>query len=274
MRYIRIAAVVIFILSFALNAGAYAWDKVTEDTTPPEITCEEDTLQVRVDCEEEELLEGLKARDDRDGDLTDQIIVAEMSHFIEKGVCSVKYVVFDSDHNWSEYTRTIEYTDYESPRFSMTQPQVYVQGEDIRFLDSIKASDVLEGDISNKIRVVSSDVDNYTPGTYPVQLEVTNSLGDTTSLDMNVTILDHEVSGPEIILTKYLEYVNKGGSFDPEKYISEVIDLYGEELEDPEVTISGKVNTKKPGTYQVVYKVSDENTETQGQTCLTVVVTE
>lgn len=274
MRYLRIAAVVIFVFSFVLNAGASIWDRMYKDDSAPVITCDQDDLEVRVDCLEEELLAGLKASDEKDGDLTHKIMIAETSRFVEQGVCNVKYVVFDSDHNGAEFTRRVRYTDYESPRFSIVEPLVYVQGETAGYLDSIRASDLLEGDISEKIKIVSSEVDNHTPGTYPVELEVTNSLGDTSTLRTKVVILEHSSNGPEIELSGYLVYVEKGGKFDARRYISSVTDRDGEEIADPDIEVFGKVNTKEPGEYYLVYSVKDEETGAEGENYLTVVVTE
>lgn len=274
MRYIRIAAVIIFVFSFVLNAGATVWDRMYADDSRPVITCEQDYLEVRVDCLEEDLLAGMTAFDEKDGDLTDKIMIAEISRFVEPGVCNVKYVVFDSDHNGTEFTRQIRYVDYESPRFSITEPLVYVQGETADYLDSIKASDLLEGDISEKIKIVSSEVDNHTAGTYPIELEVMNSLGDTASLRTKVVILEHSSNGPEIALSRYLVYAKKGDKFDALQYVSSVIDRNGEEIQSPDIEVFGRVDTKKEGEYHLVYSVKDEEAGTEGKTYLTVVVTE
>lgn len=274
MRYLKITAISIFILSFILNVGAFVWNGMNSDDSMPVITCDEDYLEVRSDCDQKEFLNGLKAYDEKDGDLTDQIMIAEMSRFVEKGVCNVKYVVFDSDQHGAEYTRQVRYTDYESPRFSIVKPLVYVQGETVGFLDSIKASDLLEGDISEKIRIVSNEVDNHTPGTYAVELEVTNSLGDAASLKTKVVILEHSSNGPEIALSRYLVYVKKGSKFNAREYISSVTAYDGSSMKASDVEVFGKVDTKKAGEYYLVYSAEDEATGTEGETYLTVVVTE
>lgn len=274
MRTIRIAAIVLLILSFVLNAGASIWGRMSTDSSVPEIVCEKDELEIQVDCLEEDLLAGMKAYDEKDGDLTDRIMIAERSRFVEPGVSNVRYVVFDSDHNGAEYIRKVRYVDYQPPRFSIAAPLVYVQGETASYLDSIMASDLLDGDITEKIRVVSSEVDNHVPGTYPVELEVTNSLGDTSTLRTKVVILEHSSDGPEIALNRYLVYIQKGQKFAPDKYISSVTDWNGEKIKSPDVKVFGKVDTGNTGEYYLVYSVTDEDAGTKGEAYLTVVVTE
>ena len=79
-------------------------------------------LEVSVDAGEEELLQGISAWDNRDGDLTSEIMVDHISTLVSDNTAKITYVVFDRSDNASKLTRTIAYTDYETPKFSLTQP--------------------------------------------------------------------------------------------------------------------------------------------------------
>ena len=96
--------------------------KQEEDPTIPVMTSDRDTLEVSVHYENDDLLEGLKASDEKDGDLTDHILVGEFSQFIEKGLCNLSYVVFDSSNQAATLTRRVYFTDYESPKLTLKSP--------------------------------------------------------------------------------------------------------------------------------------------------------
>ena len=80
-----------------------------EDPTKPVITNETGELEISTSYEESDLLEGLKAQDEKDGDLTDQIMVGNFSQFIEPGVCNLSYVVFDSSNQAATLTRRVKF---------------------------------------------------------------------------------------------------------------------------------------------------------------------
>lgn len=123
MRILKIATVVIFVASLCFSAWAgYQYSK-NLDIEGPVLTSSVKTLELSVADGQQALLQGLKAEDSIDGDLTDQIVVASVSHFIEKGTVNVKYVVFDSHNNAASLTRQVHYTDYRSPNFLWKKPR-------------------------------------------------------------------------------------------------------------------------------------------------------
>lgn len=188
MRYIRVITIALFVLTL----GAYIVSSVifnkNEDSVSPEIKANSGEIQVSVKDGKDSLLQGLTASDDKDGDLTDKIIIGKKSKFIEKGVCYVTYLVFDKHNNVGQYTRKVTYTDYTSPEFKIVKPLVYGIGEKVQVLDRITAVDCIEGDISDKIKIVSSNVDNTQVGTYKIGVEASNRFGDTVTSQLTVKI--------------------------------------------------------------------------------------
>ena len=272
MRYLRWTAVIVFILSFALSCVVNIQYNAEQDTNPPTITSDTEELEVSVESDQDALLQGLTAHDEKDGDLTDKILVASISRFLEPGTVRVKYVVFDSNHNAATYTRKVRYTDYVPPRFSLQSPLVYTRGQNIRYLNYITAKDVLDGDITDRIKVKASNVSNYTPGTYPVLLEVANSRGDTVQVELNVVVLDKNTDTARITLKEYLTYIKTGDSFDPYRCISSVTMLNGIALSATDVSILGTVDTEEPGCYDLIYRYNKDGIEASAY--LTVVVEE
>ena len=73
--------------------------KMLEDHTPPVITCKDKTVTLSVQTDQKKqkkaLLKGVKAEDNRDGDLTSSVRIASMSHFYCAGqayhyVCGIR----------------------------------------------------------------------------------------------------------------------------------------------------------------------------------------
>ena len=136
-------------------------------------------------------MEGLTAEDEKDGDLTDQIMAGNFSQFIEPGVCNLTYVVFDSSNQAATLTRRVRFTDYEAPKFTLTQPLVFAVGTENNARSYVHAADQIDGDISSMVKLLESNVDYRTAGDYTIQVEVSNSLGDTTQAELPVLSLIH-----------------------------------------------------------------------------------
>ena len=223
MKAIRIMQRVIlalFILTLLAFCGLRIYRQVTVDVTPPVITCSSDSIDASVTAGDEALLQGVMASDDRDGDLTDQILIKGVSPSLTDSSAQVTYIVFDSANNMASVTRTVRYTDYQAPRFALSQPLVYPAGQTVTLLDRLTASDVLDGDISSGIRITSQNVINSQPGVYSVTAQVDSRLGSTVVLPLKVVIT---AGGPQLItLSDYLVYLPRGSAFDAAGYIQSV----------------------------------------------------
>lgn len=272
MRILRVFAVVAFVACLAWNLWANAQYNKDQNSEGPKLKCESDYLEVSIADGEAALMQGITAADAQDGDLTDQVLVASSSYFLEPGVFDVNYVVFDSHRNSATLTRRVCYTDYTSPEFQLSMPLVFQVGQNIRYLNYVTATDVLDGDITDKIKVKASSVSNYTAGTYPVLLEVTNSHGDTTEIELNIVVLESRAVGPKITLKSYTHYMTAGEEFDPYPFIQGVTDGFGNPMDRSAVSVLGMVDTQTPGCYQLIFSATDAAGE--GRSYLTVVVTE
>lgn len=234
----------------------------------PRISCDGDILEVPVAAGEKELLAGVKASDPQDGDLTAKVRVLSISKFTTPGTAKITYVVFDKDHNMATVTRQLHYTDYTSPVITITQPLVYGQNASIELLDRIRVTDVIDGDITHGVRV-SPKRTTSNPEVYSVDIQVTNSMGDTLRLTLPIICQESTLNRADVRLNTYLAYLDVGSGFDPRGYLSavETPNGYGYTRD---VQISGTVDTTVPGTYQVFYTYRDENCS--GTAILTVVV--
>lgn len=236
--------------------------------TPPVISCPSGVLEVSAKDDESVLLTGVTASDPQDGDLTDQVIVGGISKLISNDTAKVTLMVFDSDHNLGKVTRYIRYTDYHRPQFEIVKPLTFASAKDVSLLDKLIATDVVDGNISNNIRVSTlATTDNSE--VYDITIQVTNSMGDTAWLQLPVLVQETNPLRPVVSLSSYLIYLEQGSSFDAAEYL-ESVTVSGVQADVSAVGISSNVNMDDTGTYRVMYTYSANGST--GTAILTVVV--
>lgn len=273
MKFIRILIVIVFIAVVGAWSVNVVLSKTVKDHTPPVITSDRDVLELSVKDDRSKLLTGLTATDDRDGDLTSEILVGTHSRFISEGVCDITYLVFDANKNVGKFTRRTKYTDYTEPVFSLKEPLMFKSGDTVSMFTKISLTDCLDGDISSKVKIVVNDVDNSKLGTYYVTFEASNSYADVVNRKLPVNIVNDTADSPHIELTDYLIYVNVGDTIQPQKYIKSVADKYDSNIGSDKVEINSMVDTKTPGVHQVAYSYTDSRGLT-GHSFLIVIVRE
>lgn len=271
MRALRIVTVILFAVSLLFAGWANHRYYSQLNTDYPTIVNTVEELEISVQDPPEAMFTGLTASDATDGDLTQRIMVASVSHFLEPATVRVKYVVFDNHNNSATLTRRVRYTDYTAPMFLLDKAPVYTVGNSFDLLKHIRVEDCLDGDISDRIRVISNMVNNYSVGNYPVVLEVSNSCGDTAQITIWVTYQAKE-STAAVALQQYVVYQKQGETFDPQRWIASVTDRQGAHLNLDAVEVQGNLDVNTPGVYSLVYSYSDG--KLSGQSTLTVVVTE
>ncbi len=239
------------------------------DKTGPEIQFDEELLKVSVKVTEEELLEGVKATDNKDGDVTDTVIIESISKLLPGNERIVTYAAFDNDNHVGKAERRIQYKDYKAPRFSLDEPLTTSLSSDMsEMIGALHAKDCIDGDISDQIVITNADITGLSGDeasmTYEVQ--VTNSCGDIASLQLPVSI---NMSGTnsqfaEIKLEKYLIYKKVGKSVDFESYIEDVV-AAGNVASAADVKVTSDYDKSEPGVYTATYtlEVNGETASTQ-----------
>ena len=275
MRALKIILCVVTALSILAFGLAIYYTQFFKDTVAPEFDLASNVVTIGVNDGDEALLQGVRASDNRDGDITDQIIVDGVSQLTGPNTARVRYFVFDKAENVAIASRTVHYTDYSSPRIAILQPLVYDLGSTIALKGKVIAHDVIEGNITSSIRLSSDDLNNKAAGTYHLTIWVMNKMGDVSHVTVPIIVREPDPDAPVITLTSYLAYLQQGDEFHPEDYLksfysSPSISIAGSY---DRLTVKGDVDTETPGTYNVSYSY----TNTYGSSTevyLTVVVVE
>lgn len=84
MKIVRVITVAVFVLS-VLIWGIGKLHVKNMDKIPPVIQSDSQEIHVSISADELELKKGLTASDNVDGDLTSEIVVANVSNFSQKG---------------------------------------------------------------------------------------------------------------------------------------------------------------------------------------------
>lgn len=247
---------VIYVLFLGVN---FVLNRNTSEA--PVISFDTNEITVSVKDGEDELLKGVYANDKEDGDLSDHVFIYGMSSFDEKQNRSITYAVFDSDNRMVTATRTLKYSDYVSPRFSSTKPLINMSLNGLvnsNEAQTISASSVVDGDISNKVSVVKVEDDHNMIYKY----SVTDSTGTTSTLEVSEKLSLNNLfnSNIDIELKNYILYVKQGKELNMRSYLKNINTTLGKQNSLKEyVHIETNYNSQKPGVYETRYTLSRSN---------------
>lgn len=220
----------------------------------PEIKFNDETLKVSVDASDDKLLEGVTAIDPEDGDVTDSLVVEGASNLVDGKKIKVVYAAFDSQNHVTKAERTVIFTNYKSPHFTLSAPMIFTPKNNTMLLTCVGAQDVFDGDISGNIKFsVEDDTSINKPGEYVVKFSVTNRLGDMVTIPITVEIVEEAVNIDAIKLTDYLVYIGKGDDFNAADYLDSYAVGGTEHKSASGLKITNNVNTEEPGVYTVDY---------------------
>lgn len=163
--------------------------------------------------------EGFSAKDNLDGDVTDNVKSSE-----NDGI--VTYTVTDSSGNTATVTRTIMYDDKEAPVITLTGLDHVILGRE--WTGSYTATDNVDGDITDKV-IVTGKVNTQTSGTYVLTYTVSDTYRNKTEVKRTVTVIDgtagsqpwgEPVSGSKIVFLTFDD--------GPGAYTEDILDILAE----------------------------------------------
>ncbi len=266
MRQLRLLLLVFFAVVAVIFGVSYAKERMTRDDRPPVIQAENNKLEVPLTYTDEDLLVGMTATDNLDGDVTDTIVVVSKSKVIAEGTIRVDYAAFDRNNNVGTFSRRVVFPDYEPPRFRLTQPMRFLKGSsNYNYLQYVTAQDCLDGDITRQVKISTGDRQaiNDSITEQPVNLQVTNSFGDTSEVEMMMTMEDYTSYNRQVpALSEYLVYVKTGGTLNPKSLLTGIWaggktrPFSDTRFTENHVVIrQDNLDLKTPGVYQVTYEL-------------------
>ena len=233
----------------------------------PEIHFDQEQIDLETTSGESEMLRGVTATDKEDGDVTDSLLVENVSRFVDEDTVEVTYVAYDSQNHVSRAGRRVHFTDYTHPRFTFGAPMIFMSKNVNDMLNKVGAKDAMDGNISVKVHASFDDDSSTlaTVGVHNVEFSVTNSLGDTARILVPVRVVE-DVTHTELLpLKSYLVYLSRGAAFDAKSYLTnaeqaESVDKHGRN--ESYVEIKSTVDVSKSGVYAVDYNLIKNDTTT------------
>ncbi len=213
---------------------------------------------------------GVSATDKEDGNITKDIKVIKNTVDTSKaGKYKVVYSVTDSNGatTTEDITVTVKLKDLtlnKPPVINASNKTIKV-GDKFNPLDGVTAIDEEDGNITKDIKVIKNTVDTSEVGIYKVIYKVTDSKGASNTKPILVTVRSND---KPLIIGADDTSIKEGTLFDPMDGVAAI------DTEDGNITkhikVDGYVNTNKPGTYELTYKVNDKdgNTDTVKRTII------
>ena len=257
MKLLRVVVAVLTVITVAAFGVVYVQERFFSDTTIPKITIDSETLDVKATATDADLLRGVSAYDEKDGDLTDRLLVESIGNFIKPGRCKVTYAVCDADNHVVTAQRQIRYTDYAPPKFTLNAPLLFSVYGTLNIVGIVGAVDCLDGDISQNVIIYSPDYEPGQTGHFSIQATVKNSKGDSAEIVLPMLVDRLASNAPQIELKEYLVYLKKGQAPDWNQYIAGATDHTGL---DASLTyhIETDFVAREKGVYTVDYYGTDE----------------
>ncbi|ASS95827.1 immunoglobulin-like domain-containing protein [Peribacillus simplex] len=197
----------------------------------------------------------VKAKDDKDGDLTSAIRVEGKVDTKKVGTYNLTYTVADKAGNVAKVTRKITVYDQVKPVISGAGNKTIKLNSSFNPKTNVSAKDNADGNLTSKIKVTGT-VNTKKKGTYTLKYTVTDSSKNAATVTRKITIDGTKpvISGAN---SKTVGYYS---TFNPKSGVSAKDNLDGNLTS--KVKVTGTVNTKKKGTYTLKYTITDSSKNT------------
>lgn len=229
--------------------GTAVFLHIKEDKKAPRIEFADGEIAYTQGDDYETLLEGVKAVDDKDGDVTDSLLVENVYLSNDGKSAMVVYVARDKDNNIEKISRNVKYLALEMQK-DKTEPE---KEEETDSQDEIVQASAEDKKAEDEISEVGQQ-----EAEKPEESEEVNL----------------PKGSPQIKLTEKSITVEVGESVDRISYVKEITD----DKDDKNtlwtrIQIAGdELDTNTPGTYQLTYYVVDTDGNMSNEAVLTIKV--
>ncbi|MGI6012355.1 MAG: immunoglobulin-like domain-containing protein [Ruminococcus sp.] len=238
---------VLSLVILALLAAAAGFLLTSRDRESPEIVIDESVgINYQPNMTNEELLEGVTAQDDRDGDVTESLMVESVKVYQEEDYAVITYAAMDGSNNVAKAVRELPMeAGYDAEETSEEEPETQSQ--------EIPAS---EEAVSEEAK------ENGQQQNAPV---------DENGQEERMAELSPEA--PRLYLSQNQLTIQAGESFSALDWVSDIED----DSDDrdslfQDIRVDGEVDTSTAGTYELTYYAVDSDGNHSNEEVLTVTV--
>ena len=257
---------VFLVICIGLGAGV-VYMREQSDRQAPEIICTDETAaEYNPGMSDAQLLKGIKAIDDKDGDVSDSLTVESVYEVDDSNVV-VTYVAKDASNNIAKLKRNMS-TDPEKMKESRENDDDTSEGTEPT---PVPVEDVETGDSSPEES--DSGEASADDGLTPTPTPAGDDIASQTAAEQEKMADDMPAQYPKIYLNEYYIKTSVGSSVDLLSNVKEIKDDTDNVSELwRRIQINGQVNTYTPGTYTCSYYVVDSAGNMSNTAELTVIV--
>lgn len=262
--------VVLMAVAAVGTTGIMGWLYMSEDRKGPEITIDASKKDDYTEgMTTEELLEGVKATDDRDGDVSDTLTVENVYPNDHGDEVTVVYVAKDKSNNVTKITYRMTSNAQNS---GFTAGTGFTEGSSDP-ADS-ETTDAFGKDTVTGRAMADDETDNAEEEpdvTTTPEAEMTEEEKAKEREEAKIDQLKPQ--DPRFYLTTYYVEIERGAQIDRLSYVKDIEDDQDQTNElYRKIQITGTVDVYTPGTYELTYYVVDSNGNASNGAVLTIVV--
>ena len=267
---------VVLMTAAAVGAtGLLGWMYVSQDRKGPEITIDESKKGSYTEgMTAEELLDGVKATDDKDGDVSDTLTVENVYPNEQGDEVTVIYVAKDKSNNVTKVTYHMT-PDAPLSGFTAGTEEGFTEGNADRTSAASNTAGTFgtgsaTGSTSDETDDAEETIDTADAAVTP-EAEMTEEEKAQEREEAKIDKLSHQ--DPRFYLTTYYVEINRGTQIDRLSYVKDIEDDVDQTNElYRKIQITGTVDVYTPGTYELTYYVVDSNGNASNGAVLTIVV--
>lgn len=267
---------VVLMTAAAVGAtGLLGWMYVSQDRKGPEITIDESKKGSYTEgMTAEELLDGVKATDDKDGDVSDTLTVQNVYPSEQGDEVTVIYVAKDKSNNVTKVTYHMT-SDAPLSGFTAGTEEGFTEGNaDRTSAASNTAGTFGTGSATGSTSDETDDAEGTSDTadvTVTPEAEMTEEEKAQEREEAKIDKLSPQ--DPRFYLTTYYVEINRGTQIDRLSYVKDIEDDVDQTNElYRKIQITGTVDVYTPGTYELTYYVVDSNGNASNGAVLTIVV--
>lgn len=268
--------VLLAILSIAL-AGFVIGVRMRADREGPKIIFDDNDIIYTDDMSEEELLEGVTAEDEVDGDVSDSLTLESVYPIDEENAIAV-YVAKDSKNNITKVKREMKYSQKSEDSAKSEKEDTEKQNEEQEAEETPEptATEVPSDTEQPENSQLSPTPEVETDQTSEESEEVKDNEAEQARKEQEELAAQMPAQSPRIYLTDYLIRVKQGETInDWLSYVKEIQDDADNISELWHyISIDGiqTIDVNTPGTYELTYYVIDSNNNESNKALLKVIV--
>ncbi|MCD8105602.1 MAG: DUF5011 domain-containing protein [Lachnospiraceae bacterium] len=246
--------------------------KYSEDRNAPVITWSDEFVYLD-GMDYDELLVGVIATDEEEGDVSDTLTVERVVTDAEKGKATVTYAAKDSRNNISKAARILTYEapEEESETETETEPETEPPTEP----ETEEESET--DDASSDVVVMNAGGETDSDRILESGTEASGLSADSETETEEDTLSEAEETSspyaPRLTLSTNRVTIQKGEAFDPVTYVEAITDDYDNIYTLwRRIQVEGTYDTSVAGIYQLVYYVTDTSGYTSNRETLLLIV--